>query len=77
MEVPTFMALHLINAYEEKCKGGYKTEAIIVDCCEYYGDPAVIKALALQRLRSVRADKEAFPDARFVEDMTKAIWRSD
>ncbi|CAD6253839.1 unnamed protein product [Miscanthus lutarioriparius] len=57
VEVPPFMALHFINAYQQR-------DAIIADCCEYYADPSVIKALALHRLRSSGINKDAFPDAR-------------
>ena len=59
MEVPPFMALHFINAYQQR-------DAIIADCCEYYADPSVIKALALHRLRSSVINKDAFPDARYL-----------
>jgi len=59
VEVPPFMALHFINAYQQR-------DAIIADCCEYYADPSVIKALALHRLRSSGINKDALPDARYL-----------
>jgi carlactone synthase/all-trans-10'-apo-beta-carotenal 13,14-cleaving dioxygenase len=37
VEVPPFMAIHYINAYEDDVDGA----AVIVDCCEHYGDPAI------------------------------------
>lgn len=63
VEVPPFMALHFINAYEQRDDDG-GTGVIIADCCEYYADPAIIEALALHRLRSPGINKDAFPDAR-------------
>ncbi|CAL4961439.1 unnamed protein product [Urochloa decumbens] len=62
VEVPPFMAIHFINAYEEKREDG-QPAAVIVDCCEYYADPAILDTLALQRLRSPR-NSDAFPDGR-------------
>jgi len=59
VEVPPFMALHFINAYQLR-------DAIIADCCEYYADPSVIKALALHRLRSSGINKDEFSDARYL-----------
>ncbi|KAL6646445.1 hypothetical protein ACP70R_018053 [Stipagrostis hirtigluma subsp. patula] len=61
VEVPPFMTFHFINAYEERREDGVR---IIADCCEYYADPAIVKEFALHRLRSPRADNDAFPDAR-------------
>jgi carlactone synthase/all-trans-10'-apo-beta-carotenal 13,14-cleaving dioxygenase len=58
------MAIHYINAYEEKGEDGRAT-AVIVDCCEHYGDPAIIETLVLHRLRSLR-DKDVLPNARYV-----------
>ena len=65
VEVPPFMALHFINAYEQRDDDGDKTGVVIADCCEYYADPSIIKALALHRLRSSGINKDAFPDARY------------
>ncbi|CAD6227852.1 unnamed protein product [Miscanthus lutarioriparius] len=64
VEVPPFMTLHLINAYEEKGEDGDKTHAIIADCCEYYADPSIIKEFELHRLRSPGIYSDALPDAR-------------
>ncbi|KAL6865216.1 hypothetical protein ACP4OV_016367 [Aristida adscensionis] len=61
VEVPPFITFHFINAYEEKREDGLR---IVADCCEYYADPAIVKEFALHRLRSPRADKDPFPDAR-------------
>jgi carlactone synthase / all-trans-10'-apo-beta-carotenal 13,14-cleaving dioxygenase len=63
VEVPPFMAIHFINAYEEKGEDG-QAAAVIVDCCEHYGDPAIIETLVLHRLRSLR-EKDVLPDARY------------
>ena len=68
MEVPPFMTLHLINAYEEKGEDGDKTHAIIADCCEYYADPSIIKEFELHRLRSPGIYSDAFPDARLLRN---------
>ncbi|RCV27322.1 hypothetical protein SETIT_5G315700v2 [Setaria italica] len=62
VEVPPFMAIHFINAYEENSENG-QAAAVIVDCCEYYADPAMLDALALHRLRSP-TNNNAFPDGR-------------
>ncbi|XP_034597338.1 carotenoid cleavage dioxygenase 8 homolog A, chloroplastic [Setaria viridis] len=62
VEVPPFMAIHYINAYEEKDEDG-RAAAVIVDCCEHYGDPAIIETLVLHRLRSLR-DEDVLPNAR-------------
>ncbi|GJM93157.1 hypothetical protein PR202_ga09687 [Eleusine coracana subsp. coracana] len=61
VEVPPFMAIHFINAYEETREDGQAV--IVVDCCEHYGDPAIFETLVLHRLRSFR-DKDVLPDAR-------------
>jgi carotenoid cleavage dioxygenase-like enzyme len=37
VEVPPFMAIHYINAYEDDIDGA---AVVIVDCCEHYSDPA-------------------------------------
>jgi carlactone synthase/all-trans-10'-apo-beta-carotenal 13,14-cleaving dioxygenase len=58
------MATHFINAYEEKREDG-QAAAVIVDCCEYYADPAFFDALALHKLRSPR-NNNAFPDGRYI-----------
>ncbi|KAF0918217.1 hypothetical protein E2562_023149 [Oryza meyeriana var. granulata] len=65
VEVPPFMAIHFINAYEEEADDvpGGRPAAVVVDCCEHYGDPAIIEALVLNRLRSFR-DKDVLPNAR-------------
>ncbi|VAI52588.1 unnamed protein product [Triticum turgidum subsp. durum] len=60
--VPPFMAIHFINAYEEVDKHGEATE-IIADCCEQYGDPAIIKTLVLRQLRSFRG-MDLLPNSR-------------
>ncbi|KAL6614534.1 hypothetical protein ACP70R_036804 [Stipagrostis hirtigluma subsp. patula] len=44
VELPPFMAIHFINAYEEKREDG-QAAAVIVDCCEHYGNPAIIETL--------------------------------
>ncbi|OEL31832.1 Carotenoid cleavage dioxygenase 8-like protein A, chloroplastic [Dichanthelium oligosanthes] len=62
VKVPPFMAIHCINAYEEKGEDG-RAAAVIVDCCEHYGDPANVEALVLHRLRSLR-DKDVLPNTR-------------
>lgn len=62
VEVPPFMAIHFINAYEEEGEDG-RAAAVVVDCCEHHGDPAIIETLVLQRLRSYR-DKDVLPNAR-------------
>ncbi|TVU35131.1 hypothetical protein EJB05_17002, partial [Eragrostis curvula] len=62
VEVPPFMAFHFINAYEEK-RGDGKAAAVIVDCCEQFGDPAIVKKLDLHQLRSF-SKKDSLPDAR-------------
>ncbi|KAL6845583.1 hypothetical protein ACP4OV_025078 [Aristida adscensionis] len=62
VEVPPFMAIHFINAYEEQGEDG-KAAALVVDCCEHYGDPAILETLVLHRLRSLR-DEDVLPDAR-------------
>ncbi|RLM69470.1 hypothetical protein C2845_PM17G07050 [Panicum miliaceum] len=64
VEVPLFIALHFINAYEQRDSDGDTTGMVIADCCEYYADPSIIKALALHRLRSPGINKDPFPDAR-------------
>ncbi|KAF8663538.1 hypothetical protein HU200_055349 [Digitaria exilis] len=64
VEVPPFMALHFINAYEQRDGIGDRTDVVIADCCEYYADPAIIEALALHRLRSPGINENAFPEAR-------------
>jgi len=63
VEVPPFMAIHYINAYEERGEDDGPAAAVIVDCCEHYGDTAIIETLALHRLRSFR-DQDVLPDAR-------------
>jgi len=63
VEVPAFMAIHYINAYEDDANGA----AVIVDCCEHYGDPAIIHTLLLHRLRSLSNDKDPLPNARYVQ----------
>jgi carlactone synthase/all-trans-10'-apo-beta-carotenal 13,14-cleaving dioxygenase len=63
VEVPPFMAIHYINAYVDGA-------AVIVDCCEHYGDPAIIHTLLLHRLRSFgsdKQDKDPLPNARYVQ----------
>ncbi|KAF8751424.1 hypothetical protein HU200_012100 [Digitaria exilis] len=62
VEVPPFMAIHYINAYEEEGEDG-RAAAVVVDCCEHYGDPSIIETLVLHRLRSLR-DKDVLPNAR-------------
>ncbi|KAK3161919.1 hypothetical protein QOZ80_1BG0083100 [Eleusine coracana subsp. coracana] len=62
VEVPPFMAIHFINAYEDT-REDEKAAAIIVDCCEHYSSPVVTEALALHKLRSFR-DADVLPDAR-------------
>ncbi|XP_048560347.1 carotenoid cleavage dioxygenase 8 homolog A, chloroplastic-like [Triticum urartu] len=62
VEVPPFMAIHFINAYEEVGEEGQAAQ-VIVDCCEHYGDPAIIETLVLQGLRSFRGT-DTLPDAR-------------
>ncbi|CAD6269222.1 unnamed protein product [Miscanthus lutarioriparius] len=57
VEVPPFMAIHYINAYEDDADGA----AVIVDCCEHYSDPAIIHTLLLHRLRSLSSDKDKDP----------------
>jgi carlactone synthase / all-trans-10'-apo-beta-carotenal 13,14-cleaving dioxygenase len=64
VEVPPFMAIHYINAYEERGEDDGRAAAVIVDCCEHYGDPAIIETLVLHRLRSLR-DKDVLPNARY------------
>uniref|UniRef100_A0A0E0C3N8 Uncharacterized protein n=1 Tax=Oryza meridionalis TaxID=40149 RepID=A0A0E0C3N8_9ORYZ len=59
VEVPPFMAIHFINAYEEEGDEA----AVVVDCCEHYGNPAIIETLVLNRLRSLRG-KDVLPNAR-------------
>uniref|UniRef100_A0A0D3EQ99 Uncharacterized protein n=1 Tax=Oryza barthii TaxID=65489 RepID=A0A0D3EQ99_9ORYZ len=59
VEVPPFMAIHFINAYEEEGDEA----AVVVDCCEHYGDPAIIETLVLSRLRLLRG-KDVLPNAR-------------
>jgi carlactone synthase/all-trans-10'-apo-beta-carotenal 13,14-cleaving dioxygenase len=54
VEVRPFMAIHYINAYEDDVDAA---AAIAVDCCEHYGDPAIIHStLLLHRLRSFGSD---------------------
>lgn len=60
--VPPFMAIHFINAYAEVDEDGEATE-IIADCCERYGDPAIIKTLILRQLRSFRG-MDLLPNSR-------------
>ena len=55
--MPPFMAIHYINAYEERGEGDGPAAAVIVDCCEHYGDPAIIERLVLHSLRLIR-DKD-------------------
>ena len=62
--MPPFMAIHYINAYEERGEGDGPAAAVIVDCCEHYGDPAIIETLVLHRLRSFRY-QDVLPDARY------------
>ncbi|GLJ14636.1 hypothetical protein SUGI_0236760 [Cryptomeria japonica] len=50
VEVPLFITLHFINAYEERQELGKKT-LIIVDCCEYNADPSIVDILKLKELR--------------------------
>ncbi|KAK3160663.1 hypothetical protein QOZ80_1BG0062700 [Eleusine coracana subsp. coracana] len=65
VEVPPFLAIHFINAFEERRKDGNGlTDALIVDCCEHFANPAIIQALALPRLRSLDVGSHEFPDAR-------------
>jgi len=74
VEVPPFMAIHYINAYEERGEDDGPAAAVIVDCCEHYGDPAIIETLVLHRLRSFR-DQDVLPDARY-HTMYIHIWLS-
>jgi len=77
VEVPPFMAIHYINAYEERGEDDGPAAAVIVDCCEHYGDPAIIETLALHRLRSFR-DQDVLPDARYhtmYMHMVVALWQ--
>ncbi|RLN25333.1 hypothetical protein C2845_PM07G22820 [Panicum miliaceum] len=62
VEVPPFMVMHYINAYEEKGLDG-RAARVIVDCCEHYGDPSIVETLVLHRLRSF-GDKDVLPNAR-------------
>jgi carlactone synthase/all-trans-10'-apo-beta-carotenal 13,14-cleaving dioxygenase len=62
VEVPPFMAIHYINAYEDDVD----CAAVIVDCCKHYGDLAIIHTLLLHRLRSSDKDKDLLPNARYV-----------
>ncbi|GJN03297.1 hypothetical protein PR202_ga20727 [Eleusine coracana subsp. coracana] len=65
VEVPPFLAIHFINAFEERRKeDNGLTDALIVDCCEHFANPAIIEALALRRLRSLDVGSHEFPDAR-------------
>jgi carlactone synthase/all-trans-10'-apo-beta-carotenal 13,14-cleaving dioxygenase len=56
------MAIHYINAYDD-----VDGAAVIVDCCEHYGDPTIIHTLLLRRLRSfsTNKDKDLLPNARY------------
>ncbi|KAL6897953.1 hypothetical protein ACP4OV_006912 [Aristida adscensionis] len=64
VEVPPFMAMHFINAYEEKRRDDDgQAVAVVVDCCEHYGDPATIHTLDIHSLRSLQGE-DVLPDAR-------------
>lgn len=68
------MAIHYINAYEEEGEDG-RAAAVVVDCCEHYGDPSIIETLVLHRLRSLR-DKDVLPNARCYCDVLAHTWLS-
>ncbi|XP_059073289.1 carotenoid cleavage dioxygenase 8 homolog B, chloroplastic-like [Cryptomeria japonica] len=62
IEVPLFMTMHFINAYEERQELGKKS-SIIVDCCEYNADYSIIDRLKLQALRSFSGE-DVLPNSR-------------
>ncbi|KAJ4708077.1 Carotenoid cleavage dioxygenase 8 [Melia azedarach] len=51
VEVPLYIAIHFINAYEETNEDA-RVKAIIADCCEYYADTTLLEKLTMQNLRS-------------------------
>ncbi|XP_030543149.1 carotenoid cleavage dioxygenase 8 homolog B, chloroplastic-like [Rhodamnia argentea] len=62
VEVPLYMTLHFINAYEDTDEDG-RIVAVTADCCEYYGDATILNKLTLQNLRSF-AGHDKVPEIR-------------
>ncbi|XP_071916969.1 carotenoid cleavage dioxygenase 8 homolog B, chloroplastic-like [Coffea arabica] len=63
VEVPLYMTVHFINAYEETDEHG-RIKAVIVDCCEHINaDTTILEMMNLQHLRSFNGEV-VLPDAR-------------